>query len=312
MNRRDEVLSLLVEVGLALDDDDIAFRLGINRHYVNTICHTLAADGVVTRERGPDGKLRSHLVSTPLAGGHPASVSRTYRPRLRRVDRARRNVDALIASFSDCVERFERSNAFPGPSLYFHERAIERRRSFPDAASLLADTQFLEYVYAVLPAWGMHRMGKQKAKVVEFSLMVESFRLMAEPIQALWNRSITRVGANVVGGASDQVWNIIAGLQVSQSETRIVAGSKALHHVLPDLVPPIDRQYTFQFFTGQKSVQHGEAAAFAEWFPYFCEIGRSCKGEIELIIRRGGFMATSPAKVIDNAVIGFIQAGSAS
>jgi len=312
MNRRDQILALLVEVGLALDDDCIGSRLGINRHYVNTICRALAAEGVVTRESGPDGKLRSRLVSASSAGGNPPAASRTYRPRLRRVDRARRNVDALIASFSDCVERFERSNAFPGPSLYFHERAIERRRAHPDAASLLADTQFLEYVYAVLPAWGMHRMGKQRAKVVEFSLVVESFRVMAEPIQLLWDRRITNIGDDEVAGVSDQVWKVIAGLQVSQSETRIVAGSKALHHVLPDLVPPIDRQYTFQFFTGQKSVQHGEAAAFAEWFPYFCEIGRSCQGDIELIVNRGGFMATSPAKVIDNAVIGFIQAGAAS
>lgn len=312
MNRRDQVLALLVEVGPALDDDDIGFRLGINRHYVNTICRALAAEGIVTREPGPDGKLRSRLVSASLADGDPPAAPPTYRPRLRRIDRARSNVDALIASFLDCVNRFERSRAFSGPSLYFHERAIDQRRAHPDAASLLADTQFMEYVYAVLPAWGMHRMGKQRAKVVDFTLMVDSLRAMAEPIQALWNRSITSVGVNEVEDVGDLVWNIIAGLQVSQSETRIVAGSKALHHVLPDLVPPIDRQYTFRFFTGQKGVQHGEAAAFAEWFPYLCEIGRVCRAEIELVVKRGGLMATGSAKVIDNAVIGFMRGRSTS
>ena len=306
-SRRDQVLELLTEVGLALDDDDIGGRLNINRHYVNTICRTLAAEGVVAREPGPDGKLHNRLVSSNPVGDGPLAAPRTSRPRMRRADRARRNVDELIATFSECVDRFERSNAFPGPSLYFHERAIERRRAHVDAASLLADTQFLETVYAVLPAWGMHRMGKQKAKVVDFDLMVDSFRAMAEPIQALWQRSITAIADDEVADVSDQVWHIIAGLKVSQSETRIVAGSKALHHVLPDLVPPIDRQYTFQFFTGQKSVQHGDAAAFAEWFPYFCEIGRRCRPEIDQITERAGFMATSSAKVIDNAIIGFMQ-----
>lgn len=308
MNRRDQVLALLAESNLALDDDDIGGRLGINRHYVNTICRTLAAEGLLARERGVDGKLRNRFVGPTTADAVLVPPHRSTRQSIRRVDRARRNVDALIGTFSACVERFERSSAFPGPSLYFHERALEQRRNHPDAASLLADTQFLEYVYAVLPAWGMHRMGNQKAKVVDFHVMVDSLRAMTEAIQGLWTGRITSIADDAVAEVSNQVWNIIAGLQVSQSETRIVAGSKALHHVLPDLVPPIDRQYTFQFFTGQKSVQHGEATAFAEWFPYLCEIGRSCQGEIEQALRRGGFMATGRAKVIDNAIIGFMQA----
>lgn len=307
MTRQEQVVALLADVGLALDDDDIAARLGIDRHNVNAICRTLAEAGVIARELGPVGKICNRLVSSPPAGDGSLTPPRTARRRMRRDQRARRNVDSLIATFSECVDGFEQSNAFPGPSLYFHERAIERRRAHADAASLLTDTQFLETVYAVLPAWGMHRMGKQKAKVVDFDVMVESFQAMAEPIRALWGRSITSIADDEVADISDQIWHIIAGVQVSQSETRIVAGSKALHHVLPDLVPPIDRQYTFRFFTGQKSVQHGETAAFAEWFPYFCEIGRCCRSEIDRITERAGFMATGSAKVIDNAIIGFMQ-----
>jgi hypothetical protein len=75
----------------------------------------------------------------------------------------------------------------------------------------------------------------------------------------------------------------------------------------PDLVPPIDRQYTFQFFTGQKAVTSGDERAFLEWFPYFAEIGRRAASEIRAAVERGGFMATGPAKVIDNAIIGFMQ-----
>lgn len=106
---------------------------------------------------------------------------------------------------------------------------------------------------------------------------------------------------------ADAIWEVLASLQVSTSATRIVAGSKALHHVLPDLVPPIDRQYTFRFFTGQKSVARGDRQAFLEWYPYFCEIARARAAEIESIVARGGFMATGPAKVIDNAIMGFMQ-----
>ena len=82
-----------------------------------------------------------------------------FRPpaRMRRRDRARTDVEALVSDFDDWVRRFEASGAFSGPSVYFHEQAIARRRLHTTAASLLADQQFLEYVYAVLPSWGMHR-----------------------------------------------------------------------------------------------------------------------------------------------------------
>lgn len=54
-----------------------------------------------------------------------------------------------------------------------------------------------------------------------------------------------------------------------------------LHHVLPDLVPPIDRQY---------------------------EIVRRATTEIQEAIERGGFMASGAAKIIDNAIIGLMHA----
>jgi hypothetical protein len=64
-------------------------------------------------------------------------------------------------------------------------------------------------------------------------------------------------------------------MKVSTSQTQIVAGSKFLHHLLPDLVPPIDRQYTFSFFTGQKAVYGGDRPAFLEWFPQVARVARA-------------------------------------
>ena len=83
ISRRDQVLELLAEVGIALDDDDIGGRLNINRHYVNTVCRTLAAEGVVAREPGPDGKLHNRLVSSNPVGDGPLAAPRASRPRMR-------------------------------------------------------------------------------------------------------------------------------------------------------------------------------------------------------------------------------------
>jgi hypothetical protein len=66
--------------------------------------------------------------------------------------------------------------------------------------------------------------------------------------------------------AAHIAWQVIAAIKVSTSRTQIVAGSKMLHHLLPELIPPIDRQYTSSFFTGQKVVPD-DRAAFLDWFP---------------------------------------------
>ena len=199
-------------------------------------------------------------VRSPSGGSaSPRSIDlsqpRAWMPRR---DRARSSVEALIRDFTACVRRFELSAAFSGPSVYFHERAIERRRQHTTAASLLADEGFLEYVYAVLPSWGMHRMGSQAAKVTEFSQLAASMRSAAPIIEELWPLTITDLAPGDVPGVAQRAWQIIAAIRASTSETQIVAGSRTLHHVLPDLIPPIDRQYSFRFFTGQKMVPSGD------------------------------------------------------
>lgn len=312
MTRRDEVLELLRTASGPLDDDEIASRLRINRHYVNTVCRDLAADGLASRFAGPTGKLvtewpQGEERSLVLTANGNASSPRPAR--LHRSQRTDRNVASVIDNFTYCVDRFEATEAFAGPSLYFHCRAIDLRRTHVSCADLLADERFLEYVYAVLPAWGMHRMGRQRAKVVDFEDMVASFRSAEPAIDRLWSLDLRTTSSEDAPTISEEIWRVIAALRVSRSETRIVAGTKALHHVLPDLVPPMDRQYTFRFFTGQKTVTIGEERAFCEWFPQFCAIGRARRPEIDATIGRGGFMATGPAKVIDNAIMGFMQAG---
>jgi hypothetical protein len=152
--RRSQVLGILRGSPRPLDDDQIAAAAQMNRVYVNMICRQLAAEGLIVRRHRPDGK----LVNVPADGnqGQPGTptMDEATVPRLRRraAERGAERIEELIGSFAAFVTAFETSEAFPGPSLYFHLRAIERRRRHQTVTSLLADTQFLEYAYAVLPA----------------------------------------------------------------------------------------------------------------------------------------------------------------
>lgn len=73
--RRAQVVRLLGEARSALDDDEIAARLAMNRHYVNQICRQLAAEGLIRREPGRSGKLVNLAVDEGRARLSPEGSS---------------------------------------------------------------------------------------------------------------------------------------------------------------------------------------------------------------------------------------------
>jgi hypothetical protein len=213
-------------------------------------------------------------------------------------------VGQLIAGFDQYVEVFDKAQLFTGPSLYFHLKTIQMLHDHGTSAKALQDDTFLESVYATLTAWGMHRMGPRGAKLAEFDQFRASFRAQAEHIAQVQNLCLGKVKPAHVDKLVQYLWDIISRLRAGIGKTKIVAGSKALHHLLPDLVPPIDRQYTTRFFYSHTTYNQGDKKAFLEMFPCFHRIAVSCKDEIEQ--RLGTGMNTSFTKVIDNAIVGYV------
>jgi hypothetical protein len=48
--------------------------------------------------------------------------------------------------------------------------------------------------------------------------------------------------------AADRLGQVIESLGVVENKAKLVAGTKALHHLLPDLVMPMDRAWAGKFF----------------------------------------------------------------
>ena len=46
------------------------------------------------------------------------------------------------------------------------------------------------------------------------------------------------------------------------SDTSLVGNSKVMHHMLPNIVPPIDREYTLWFLRGHTNIKND---LFLEW-----------------------------------------------
>jgi hypothetical protein len=134
-------------------------------------------------------------------------------------------------------------NEFGGPSVYFHVQAIKQQR-----LDFMSE-RHIEMIYATLASWGMHRMGATKAKMVEFDAFRQSLVRQQSRLSEFRRLKIDECAEEQYCYYLDGLKGIYTALAVSKSNSTLVAHSKTLAHILPHLIPPIDRKYTVRFFT---------------------------------------------------------------
>jgi hypothetical protein len=198
-------------------------------------------------------------------------------------------------------DAYYKAEVFRGPSLYFHERALATRN---DPASLT----HLEYVYATLASWGMHRMGPGGSKM-------QSFRVLFQSVQDLHGR-IAEAQTFDFREMTDVKWavlrEIFCRIKVMASGTTLVGNSKVMHHMLPNVIPPIDREYTLSLLRGNTTIRNDLEA---EWLlmkeiisEFFIPVGSDTtfhSKAVQWMERNADFpWDTSVLKVVDNLVIG--------
>ena len=213
-------------------------------------------------------------------------------------------VTQLSENFAGYLDYFSNSDTFAGPSVYFHNRTLEIRKKCVTVLETLQCDEFFDFLYATLTSWGMHRMGPGNTKLGDIEELKDSFRSQAEPLHQLENLAITNIDSAQVPQVADSLWRILSQLRVSIATAQIVANSKALHHLLPSLVPPIDRSYTYNFFYNRNMLTMQESSAFREMYLQFHWLACANKEVIKSSV--GKAWNTSETKTIDNAIVGFV------
>lgn len=214
----------------------------------------------------------------------------------------------IVRAADTAHHAFYKKGTFTGPSLHFHRRArgLEGR---------VTKGLWLELIYAVLTSWGMHRMGDKGAKMVDFAEFTQS-------IEPLWP-DINKLKNIQPGDLSDGEWECLKrvfwGVKVMKSETRLVGNSKVLAHLLPNLVAPIDREYTLRFLFGSTYIQNDLQRQWLlfrkihEEFYYRVALKQEFWRKADRWVEDTGqhLWDTSVLKVIDNLVIGSVVFASA-
>lgn len=218
-------------------------------------------------------------------------------------------MDELCDNLEKYVREANKQGRPDSPARHFHIATLARVRSL-GLASIFDDNLYFEYLYATLAAWGMDSRG---AKLNGFGSFVRGIRSQREPIMNLSGyslASLTEQSAEAAVRVALDIWQIIPALRVSKGRTQLVAGSKTLHHLLPDLVPPIDRRYTLQFFFGRTSITNAKSD-FVQVFINYNYIFDIAKDIIEKIAGINP-LNSSVTKVIDNAIIAYQAKGKRS
>lgn len=154
-------------------------------------------------------------------------------------------VQLVLLNAENYHQAYYRSEVFGKPCLYFHKKSLETRR-YPSSI------KHLEYVYATLVAWGMNRPGRTGTKMSDFETFFQSINALNDCIR----EAQTFDCCNLDEAKWGILERIFKGIQVMDSRTILVGNSKVMHHMLPNVIPPIDRKYTLSFLRGNTNIRN--------------------------------------------------------
>lgn len=213
-----------------------------------------------------------------------------------RKDLRRQRLDALIGGFDQYVLAYDRQVPFTKTGQFEnHVETLRIRRLAGSVETAIADDRFMESLWLTLRAWGI---GVRASHMLDLPEFATEIRGHADTLVELDN---THLALSTSDQAQD-VANLVSSLAVVSNKAKLVATTKTLHHLLPDLVVPIDRRYTGAFFGWHvPEFQSSQQLIFETAWEAFVEIARAT--EPERLVGPG--WRTSTTKVIDNAIVGY-------
>ena len=214
----------------------------------------------------------------------------------------RKQVEDLCENFEDYLAEFNRDPLYD-ETLCKHKNLLKMRIKLGGAAKSIDSDEYLRDLRDMLVAWGMDSRGARLRERSLFPGHVRAYRPRIKSLESVGLAQIDGVFNNLAHITQDSLWKTIQGMKLSQTGSQLVTGAKALHHLLPQLMPPIDVTYTGKFFHYHNYSDPLQAEeAFKLMLSYFAQIAR--RVDVGQYVGLSDW-ATSESKLIDNAIIGY-------
>lgn len=218
-----------------------------------------------------------------------------------RRDLIKQRVARLTDDFGHYVQVYDRKVSFTSEQLAAHRACIALRRQAGSVRRAVRDEDFVRALLRTLRAW---RIGVRASRLVpeqEFAAALEAGLPSLEGLERL------AIEGELPDDIAERLWSLVSSFGIVENNAKIVACTKALHHLLPDLVVPMDREYTgtfFQFHLPEWQNPGSQRRIFQLAYGQFAAIAQQTHPG-QYVTGRG--WRTSPSKIIDNALIGFCK-----
>jgi hypothetical protein len=208
----------------------------------------------------------------------------------------------LVDGFGRYVRAYDDRVPFTGEQLTAHRTTIALRRQAGSVRAAVESQAFITSLRQTLLAWGV---GRRASRLVPEDKFAEALHAAVPRIESLEPLTIDATG--LPPDIAETLWLLIDSLGVVENKAKLVAGTKTLHHLLPDLVPPMDRAWTgmfFQFHLPEWQDPGSQRRILQLAYQQFVRVAQQA-GPEQYVTNTG--WRTSRAKIIDNAVIGFCK-----
>lgn len=178
---------------------------------------------------------------------------------------------------------------------------------FNEKLHLLNLVENKDMLWNIMKSWLMGR-GVRLRSQNSFRNFMNEINHHQNQLSNLCNLSLLQYNPDIHREDLICIWNWAQ--EVVHNNSKLVAVSKLLHHILPNLIVPVDRQYTNKFFRycndfPRKSLNLYQFVGFEEAILFFQQIANSTNVfDIEHTMEHAD---TSATKTIDNWLIMWID-----
>jgi dCTP diphosphatase len=199
---------------------------------------------------------------------------------------------------NELVERFPRLVAAGTFDIGTHVKTLVRLEECGGVTGAIHDDRYVDLLRTTLREWGIGVRGSRMAELEAFKNVLSD----VEPLLlGLEHVSIADPSFDV-NGISSRLLDLFLGLtEIVTSRAKWVAVTKAAHHLLPQLVVPVDGWYTASFFGMADLPVMSRRSITALWARFH-----------DLAVRADAVSFVAPGtwdscltKVLDNAIVGY-------
>jgi len=195
----------------------------------------------------------------------------------------------LVKNIPKLIEKFDYRK---GPDLYFYKKVIAEIGKNP-LKNLFERNNFTELLYATLTSWDMNARAAKMKYFDEFKANILENRDYFLKLSKYKLDKLTEDDFFQSRSVLEKLYN---NLYLMRSKGKLVSNSKVMHYILPDLIMPMDRKNTLNFFFGNTTESKEKFLDIVECAYYIAK-------EIDLREFLNDEWNQSIPKIIDNAIV---------